>query len=79
MADCMNEMKNVQDRQRGSHNVHGDGYDDRGDRYNNTMRGMPNYEMQQIGNVFWNILHLMGQKNKDDRMIGLSNELRDMI
>ena len=35
--------------------------------------------MQQIGNVFYNLLHLLGQKNQDDRMIGLSNDLRDMI
>ena len=27
IADCMTEMKNMQDRQRGSHNIHGGGYD----------------------------------------------------
>jgi len=35
--------------------------------------------MQQIGNVFYNLLNMMGAQNKDERMIGLSNELREMI
>ena len=35
--------------------------------------------MQQIGNVFYNLLNLLGQKQGDERMIGLSNDLRDMI
>jgi len=35
--------------------------------------------MQQIGNVFYNLLNMMGSQNKDERMIGLSNELREMI
>ena len=35
--------------------------------------------MQQIGNVFYNLLNLLGQKNQDERMIGLSKDLRDMI
>ena len=35
--------------------------------------------MQQIGNVFYNLLNMMGTQNRDERMIGLSNELREMI
>jgi hypothetical protein len=35
--------------------------------------------MQQIANVFYNMLSMMGQQQKDERLIGLSNELREMI
>ena len=35
--------------------------------------------MQQIANVFYNMIYMIGIKNRDERMIGISNELRDLI
>lgn len=35
--------------------------------------------MQQIANVFYNMINMIGVKNRDERMIGISNELRDLI
>ena len=35
--------------------------------------------MSQVGNVFYNLLNMVGYQNRDDRMVGLSNDLRDMI
>jgi len=73
-------MANMQDRFRGSYNVHGGGFQEENKMGASMGKGgLANTEMQQIGNVFYNLLHLLGQKNGDDRMIGLSNDLRDMI
>lgn len=36
-------------------------------------------QMQQIGNVFYNMMNLIGSQNKDERVVNLSNELRTMI
>jgi len=36
-------------------------------------------QMQQIGNVFYNLLNIVGNRNKDDQIIGLANEIRDQI
>ena len=41
--------------------------------------GHSNAKMQQIGNVFYNLISMLGQQKGDTRMIGISNELRDMI
>lgn len=35
--------------------------------------------MGQIGNVFYNLLNMVGTQNNDSRMIGLSNDLRHMV
>lgn len=35
--------------------------------------------MQQIGNVFYNLLGMIGHKHGDTKIIGIGNELRDSI
>lgn len=35
--------------------------------------------MQQIGNVVYNLLNMVGAQNKDERMIGVANELRGLM
>ena len=33
-------------------------------------------QMHQISNVFYNMMNILGQKNKDERIVALSNDLR---
>ena len=35
--------------------------------------------MQYMGNLFYNILNMVGNQNKDERIIGLSKEIRDQV
>jgi len=41
--------------------------------------GHTNVQMQQIANVFYNLLNLVGTQNQDKRMLQLSSSLRDQI
>lgn len=36
-------------------------------------------QMQQISNVFYNMLNMMGKQQNDQRLIDVSNNLREMI
>ena len=35
--------------------------------------------MQYMGNLFYNILNMVGNQNKDERIIGLSKEVRNQV
>jgi hypothetical protein len=41
--------------------------------------GQSNAQMQQIGNVFYNLLGMIGHKQGDSKIVGLGNELRDAV
>ena len=36
-------------------------------------------QIQMIGNVFYNMLNMMGQKEKDTRLIELSKQVKEMM
>ena len=62
-------------------NVHGDGKQapNKLGIPGNRGGGIDQLQMQQIGNVFYNLLNMLGTKNNDERIIGLSQDLRDSI
>ena len=62
----------AQDEKAGSSNAFGGGF-------SSGAKGSSQVQMQQIGNVFYNMLNMMGAQTKDERIIGLSNELREMV
>jgi hypothetical protein len=78
MKDFMDNMLRMQENNMTSTNVHGGAFDKQGGRQSD-IYGHSNMQMQQIGNVFYNLLNMVGSQNKDERMIGLSNNLREMI
>ena len=75
MRDFMDKMLSMQDRAATQTNVQAAEYDRKTQGYGpqNQM------EMQQIGNVFYNLLNMVGSQQKDERIIGLSNDLREQI
>ena len=81
MQTFMNDMKNYQDDRMMSMNVHGDGNQkpNQMGAPANRGAGIDQIQMQQIGNVFYNLLNMLGTKNNDERIIGLSQDLRDSI
>lgn len=71
MKDFMDKMIDMQQSGASSKNQsHKGGFD---------MPDTNQLHMQQIGNVFYNLLNMVGTQNKDERMIGLSKDLRHMI
>ena len=36
-------------------------------------------QMQQISNVFYNMLNMMGAQQNDQRLVDVSNNLREMV
>ena len=77
MKDFMDNMLQMQNNNMTSSNVHGGAFDPRSGQ--SDIIGHSNFQMQQIGNVFYNLLNMVGTQNKDERMIGLSNNLRELI
>ena len=75
MKDFMDKMLSMQDNVAKQNNVLAAEYDRKSQGYGpqNQM------EMQQIGNVFYNLLNMVGSQQRDERIIGLSNDLREQI
>jgi peptidoglycan hydrolase CwlO-like protein len=75
MKDFMDKMLSMQDNVAKQNNVHAAEFGRKSQGYGpqNQM------EMQQIGNVFYNLLNMVGSQQRDERIIGLSNDLREQI
>jgi hypothetical protein len=46
---------------------------------NMAMEGSTQVQMQQIANVFYNLVSMIGKKNNDERLLGLSTDMRDIV
>lgn len=73
MESMVNDMLNFQ-----KDNLQGNTFDSKGNR-TGVDGGHSNVKMQQIGNVFYNLLGMIGETRGDSKLIGVSNDLRDMI
>jgi len=77
MRDFMDQMIKMQDNNASTQNAYGGGFDKQAPA--GKAEGHSQVQMQQIGNVFYNLMNMIGTQNRDERMIGISNDLRELI